>query len=73
MLIIFVGDIGELSDGAQQVGPLLLTNTGQISITLRVWISNYINTITHSRHNFNGGLDKPPLKLGHGWVMTSHI
>ena len=33
------------------------------------WISNYIyslllDVITHQGPNFNGGLDKPPLKLG---------
>ena len=28
--------------------------------------------ITHPCPNFNGGLAKPPLKLGHGWVITPH-
>ena len=41
------------------------------------WISDYIHSfqwdvITHPCSNFNGGLAKPPLKLGHGWVITSH-
>ena len=30
------------------------------------------NVITHSCPNLNGGLAKPPLKLGLGWVITSH-
>ena len=25
--------------------------------------------IAHSYPNFNGGLDKPPLKLGYGWTI----
>ena len=43
------------------------------------WISlNNIHTflwdvITHPCPNFNGSLVKLPLKLGHGWVITSHI
>ena len=28
--------------------------------------------ITHPCLNFNGGLTKPPLKLGHRWVITSN-
>ena len=41
-------------------------------------ISNYTHVtqlyvITHSRHNFNGGLVKPPLNLGCGGVITSHV
>ena len=28
--------------------------------------------ITHPCPNFNGGLVKPPLMLGHGWLITSH-
>ena len=28
--------------------------------------------ITHPCPNFNGGLVKPPLMLGHGWLLTSH-
>ena len=27
--------------------------------------------VTHPYPSFNGGVTKPPLKLGHGWVMTS--
>ena len=30
------------------------------------------DVITHSCANFNGGLSKPPSKLGHGWVITFH-
>ena len=29
--------------------------------------------ITHPCPNFSGGLNKPPSKLGHGWVITFHI
>ena len=41
------------------------------------WINNNIHSsqwgvITHQCRNFNGGLAKPPLKLGHVWVITSH-
>ena len=34
--------------------------------------SGHNDGITHPRHNFNGGLAKPPLKLRHGWVITYH-
>ena len=41
------------------------------------WINNYIHmrewdVIIHPHSNFNGGLVKPPLKLGHGWIITYH-
>ena len=44
---------------------------------IKAWISNYIpsfvwDVITHPCPNFNGSLAKLPLKLGHGWVITSH-
>ena len=29
--------------------------------------------IIHIYHNFNDGLTKPPLTLGHGWLITPHI
>ena len=29
--------------------------------------------ITHPCSHFNGGLAKPPLQLGHGWIIISHI
>ena len=29
------------------------------------------DAIPHPCLNFNGGLAKPPLKLGHGWAITS--
>ena len=40
-----------------------------------IWISNNIPTFiwgatTQSCPNFNSGLAKPALKLGHGWVIT---
>ena len=38
-------------------------------------ISNYsrpLDAITHPSHNFNGGSAKPPLKLGHRWVIPSY-
>ena len=59
------------------LGPLLLIKICQTSIWIRAWISNYI----HVKHwaviicpcpNFDGGLVKLLLKLGHGWVITSH-
>ena len=42
------------------------------------WIANYIcyfkgYAITHPFSNFNSGLAKPPLKLGHEWEITSHM
>ena len=44
---------------------------------MREWISNYNNVfvwdvITPPCPNFNGSLAKLPLKLWHGWVITSH-
>ena len=44
---------------------------------IKAWTSNYISSfrwhvITHPCPNFNGALAKPPLKLGHVWVMTLH-
>ena len=50
----------------------------QTSIRIRTWINEYIllkqwNIITHPCPNFSGVLVKPPLKLGHGWVIISHI
>ena len=47
------------------------------SIESRAWNCNYIHiilwgTITHPCPNFNDGLDKPPLQLGHGWVIASN-
>ena len=44
---------------------------------VRAWISNNIQgflwgVITHPCPIFNSGLPKPLLKLGHGWVITSH-
>ena len=46
------------------------------STKIKSWICNNLtdlmwDIITHPRPNFNGGLVKPPLKLGHGWVITS--
>ena len=48
------------------------------NVRIRRWISNYIHVkqwdvITHPCPNFNGGLIKPLLKLGHGWVITSQM
>ena len=42
-----------------------------------ILVSNYIDAkewglITHSCINFNSGIVKPPLQLGHGWAITSH-
>ena len=44
---------------------------------IMAWIGNSIHeflwdVITHQCPIFNGGLAKPPLKLGHGWVFTSY-
>ena len=49
-------------------------------IGTRPWISNYIiirgegggGAITHPWLNFSGGLIKLPLKLKHGWVITTY-
>ena len=50
---------------------------GHVSTEIRRNISNYTHSflwhaITHPCHNFNGGLAKPSLTLGLGWVFTSH-
>ena len=46
---------------------------------LRGWMSNYIDcffflwdVIIHPSHDFNSGLNKPPLTSRHGQVITSH-
>ena len=44
----------------------------------KIWASNYIHKkqwdlIIHPLPYLSGGFVKPPLKLGHGWVITSHI
>ena len=31
------------------------------------------DAVPHSWPNFNGGLSKLPLKLGHGWLIISHV
>ena len=41
------------------------------------WVSKlyhvlYMDLIIHPCHNLYGGLAKPSLKSGHGWVITSH-
>ena len=51
--------------------------TNMDRLEMRIWISNYTryftrDIITHSCLNFNDGLTKPSLKLGHGWLITSH-
>ena len=38
------------------------------SYRIKLW-----DALCHPCPNFNGGLIKPPLKLGHGWVITSHM
>ena len=48
-----------------------------IVIQIRPLTNNHIHcfkwdVITHPCPNFNGGLVKPPLKLGYGWVTTFH-
>ena len=49
-----------------------------VSLPTKIWICNYIflkqrTVITRPWPKFNGGLVKPPLKLGHKWLITSHI
>ena len=49
----------------------------QTSAKFRCWINNYIHiklwaVNIHPCPNFNGGLVKPPLKPGNGWVIRSH-
>ena len=56
---------------------LLLTGISSNNIGIMTWVNNYIHVnhwdvITHPCRNFNGGWIKPPLKLGHGWVIASH-
>ena len=59
--------------------PLLaLLDWNPVSFFKSTWMNNYIHVkqwdvITHPCPNFNSGLVKPLLKLGHGWVITSHI
>ena len=48
----------------------------QISREISVWVSNQIRShsldvIKHLYDNFHGGLLKPTLKLGYGWVITT--
>ena len=45
-------------------------------IVLRAWIINHIHmvkrdAIIHPCPNFSGGFAKPPLNIGHGFVITS--
>ena len=58
------------------LGPLSLTEISQISTGIGKWSNNQIHVKqwdakTHSYHKFHGGLVKSPLKLQHGWVITS--
>ena len=44
---------------------------------MRTWMINHLHSflsdaITHPCPNFNVGWNKPPLKLGHRWTMTSY-
>ena len=57
--------------------PLLLTRINQTSVVIKAGISNYtgvkqLYVIIYPRPIFNGGLGKPPLKLGQEWVVTSY-
>ena len=45
---------------------------------IRVWISNFMssfrwNVIPYPCFNFQCNLVEQPMKLGHGWIITSHI
>ena len=46
-------------------------------IKILKWTTHHLDyfmwlVITYPYHNFNGGLIKPPLKLGHWWIITSY-
>ena len=48
------------------------------SIQIRAWISNYMRVkqwgvINHACHNLNSSIVKLALKIGHGWLILSHI
>ena len=58
--------------------PLSLTEIKLTNIKLTAWISNHTKikqyeVVTHPCPDLNGDLAKPPLKLRHGLVITSHI
>ena len=38
----------------------------------KIWSISVLGFNYASASNFNGNLTKPPLMLGHGWVITSH-
>ena len=62
----------------QYYGHLFSREIISTNIKMRAWMSNSMhvkqwNVITHPCQNLNGGLVKLPLKLGHGWVITSFI
>ena len=48
-----------------------LTN-GSTEIDTGISICILYDVIIHPRPNFKGGWTKPPLKLGYGWVITTH-
>ena len=49
-------------------------NLTEITVWISIYTHNFMwNVITHPCPTFNGGFTKPPLKLGHGWVITSHM
>ena len=57
-------------------GRILQTEISWAKMGIKARISNYIqvkqwDVITHLWPNFHDGLTKPPLKLWHGWVITS--
>ena len=55
-------------------GAILLTWINQIQgMDKKSHLLCYMVFITHPRPNLNGGLNKPPLKLGHGSEITFHF
>ena len=55
------------------MGPLLVSGISYTSWICDNSQNKQWDVITHPYSNFNGGLNKPPLKLEHGWVITSHL
>ena len=62
--------------GWYKIAPRFQTDVIRIPTGIRVWMSNYIHdffyVITYPCSNLNGCL-KLPLKLEHGWVITSYF
>ena len=52
---------------------LILKEVCDMDLLNQRWVyDKLLNVITHPSLNFNGGLTKPPLTFGYGWVIISH-